>query len=244
MRKKFLAELFGTAVLVFFACGVATLTFGKFEGAKSVLGTGGSAAAGIVATSLAFGLVLMGLIYAIGSTSGCHVNPAVTIGALVAKRISVTDAISYLVAQFIGGIVGAGLLCFAFSQSPDYSRTSTGLGADGYGASSMIHISAAGAFLAEVIMTALFVLVILAATGKASAGLMTGVVIGLTLTLVHLFGISVDGTSVNPARSFGPALFVGGEALKQVWVFIVAPLVGGVLAALIHNGLGLKSADN
>ena len=107
----------------------------------------------------------------------------------------------------------------------------------------MIHISAAGAFLAEVLMTAMFVFVILAATGKVSAGLMTGLVIGLTLTMIHLFGISIDGTSVNPARSFGPALFVGGDALKQVWVFLVAPLVGGVLAALVHNGLGLKNAD-
>jgi aquaporin Z len=186
----------------------------------------------------------MGLIYAIGSISGCHVNPAVTVGALVAKRISFSEAIGYIVAQFIGGIVGAALLWFTFKQSPDYVRSSTGLGADGFGAHSMIHISAAGAFLAEVIMTAIFVLVILAATGKASAGLATGLVIGLTLTLVHLFGISVDGTSVNPARSFGPALFAGGDALKQVWVFLVAPLVGGVVAALIHNGLGLKSADN
>ena len=243
MRKKIIAELFGTAVLVYFACGVATLSFGKFRGADPFIGTGLSTSAGIVATSLAFGLVLMGLIYAIGSISGCHVNPAVTIGALIAKRISLQDAVGYWIAQFIGGIVGAGLLWFTFKQAPGYFRTSTGLGADGYGSASMIHISAAGAFLAEVLMTAMFVFVILAATGKVSAGLMTGLVIGLTLTMIHLFGISIDGTSVNPARSFGPALFVGGDALKQVWVFLVAPLVGGVLAALVHNGLGLKNAD-
>ena len=235
--KKMAAELFGTAVLVYFACGVATLTFGKFHHPLPILGTGMSASAGIVATSLAFGLVLMGLIYAIGSISGCHVNPAVTIGALIAKRITLTDAIGYWIAQFIGGIVGAGLLWFTFKQSPNYISKSTGLGADGYGVHSMIHISAGGAFLAEVIMTAIFVFVILAATGKAGAGLVTGLVIGLTLTLVHLFGISVDGTSVNPARSFGPALLLGGDALKQVWVFIVAPLVGGAVAAVTYRFL-------
>ncbi len=243
MRKKIIAELFGTAVLVYFACGVATLSFGKFNGSGPYIGTGMSTSAGIVATAFAFGLVLMGLIYAIGSISGCHVNPAVTVGALVAKRISLQEAVGYLIAQFAGGILGAAVLWFTFKQSPDYFRKSTGLGANGYGSSSMIHLSAAGAFLAEILMTAMFVFVILSATGKVSAGLMTGLVIGLTLTMIHLFGITLDGTSVNPARSLGPALFVGGDALKQVWVFLLAPLVGGALGALIHNGLGLKNAD-
>lgn len=235
--KKFTAELFGTAVLVYVACGVATVTFGHFHHAGAILGTGMSSSAGIVATSLAFGLVLTGLIASIGSISGCHVNPAVTIGALVAKRISLADAVAYWIAQFAGGIIGAAGLWFTFEQSPDYSRHTTGLGADGYGVHSMIHISAGGAFLAEVLMTALFVFVILAATGKAGAGAATGLTIGLTLTLVHLLGISIDGTSVNPARSFGPALIVGGDALKQVWVFLVAPLVGGVVAALTYRFL-------
>jgi aquaporin Z len=230
--KNLVAELVGTAALVFFAVGVATLSFGKFniDGSLTNL-TGSSTSAGIVATALTFGLVLMALAYALGPISGCHVNPAVTIGFLVSKRISLTDAISYWVAQVIGGILGALLLWLVLSGSPGYSRTTTGLGTDGFGKNSMVHLDAASAFGAEVVLTFLFVLVVLLATSHAGTAGFAGLAIGVALTVVHLIGIALTGTSVNPARSIGPALIIGGSALSQLWVFIVAPLVGGVVAA-------------
>ena len=230
MARKFFAEMLGTAILVFFAVGVATLSFG--------FGLfGGSYSAGVIATALAFGLTLMALAYVLGPISGCHVNPAVTIGAFFAGRISLTDAATYWVAQFIGGILGALGLWAAFSSSPLYNRTTTGLGTDGWGAASKIHIGVGGAFAFEVILTALFVFVILGVTSKTANAVTAGLVIGLTLTVVHLIGIPITGTSVNPARSLGPALVVGGTALHQVWLFIVAPLVGGVVAAGLHRAL-------
>jgi aquaporin Z len=227
MMRRFAAELLGTGLLVFFGVGVATLNFGfKFDG--------GSIAAGVVATALAFGLVLLALAYVLGPISGCHVNPAVTMGALLARRISLIEAAGYWIAQFIGGILGALLLWGMFSTSPLYHRSVTGLGTNGWGAASAIHIGAGGAFLAEVVLTALFVFVVLGVTGKLGNTATAGVVIGLSLTVVHLIGIPITGTSVNPARSLGPALVVGGTALSQVWLFIVAPLVGGAVAAVLH----------
>ncbi len=237
MGRRFLAELFGTAVLVFFAVGVATLMFGfKFDG--------GSVAAGVVATALAFGLVLLGLAYAIGPISGCHVNPAVTMGALLARRITFAEALSYWIAQFVGGYAGALVLWAMFRQSPMYAKSVQGLGTDGYGQSSLIHLSAGGAFLAEVVLTALFVFVILSVTGPAGNATTAGLSIGLTLTVVHLIGIPLTGTSVNPARSLGPALVVGGTALSQVWLFLVAPLVGAIAAAVIHAVLYPRAATS
>jgi aquaporin Z len=227
MVRRFIAELLGTGLLVFFGVGVATLDFGfKFDG--------GSIAAGVVATALAFGLVLLALAYVLGPISGCHVNPAVTLGAWLARRISLAEAAGYWIAQFIGGILGALLLWAMFSSSPDYSRSATGLGTNGWGAASDIHIGAGGAFLAEVVLTALFVFVVLGVTGKLGNTATAGMVIGLSLTVVHLIGIPITGTSVNPARSLGPALIVGGTALSQVWLFIVAPLVGGAVGAVLH----------
>ena len=228
MVRKFAVEFLGTAILVFFAVGVATLMFGfKFAGA--------SVAAGVVATALAFGLTLLALVYLIGPISGCHVNPAVTIGALLARRIPVAEAIGYWIAQFAGGIVGALALWGTFSNSPLYSRTTTGLGADGWGSNSMIHIGAAGAFIFETVLTAIFVFIVLRVTSATANAATAAIAIGLTLTVVHLVGIPITGTSVNPARSLGPALVVGGTALSQVWLFIVAPLLGGVLAAGLHQ---------
>jgi len=228
MVRKLIAEFLGTAILVYFGVGVATLSFG--------FGVAGSSfSAGVVATALAFGLTLAALVYAIGQVSGCHVNPAVTIGALLAGRIAFHDAIGYWIAQFVGGILGALVLWGTFSTSPLYSRSKTGLGTDGWGTASHIHIGAGGAFLAEVILTALFVFVILGVTSETANAATAGVVIGLTLTVVHLIGIPITGTSVNPARSLGPALVVGGQALHQVWLFIAAPLVGGALAAGAHR---------
>jgi aquaporin Z len=188
--------------------------------------------AGVVTTALAFGLVLLVLVYAIGAVSGCHVNPAVTIGFLAARRITVTEAIGYWVAQVVGGVIGAALLRVMFAGADAYSTDKIGLGADGYGSSSMVGLGAGGAFLAEVVLTFLFVFVVLTVTRRASWPQLGGVAIGLALTTVHLIGIPLTGTSVNPARSIGPALFVGGDALSQLWLFIVAPMVGGVVAAL------------
>ncbi len=225
--RSLVAEALGTALLVFFGAGAATLCFG-FKIA------GSSLAAGDIVTALVFGLVLLALVFGIGPISGCHVNPAVTIGFLAARRISLTDAIGYWVAQVIGGIVGAAGLYGVVHTSSLY-HPSVGLGADGYGKSSIIGANAAGAFVAEIILTFVFVFVILAVTRRASNATVAGIAIGLSLTLVHLVGIPIDGTSVNPARSLGPALFVGGSALSQLWVFLIAPLVGGALSALAYR---------
>ena len=227
--RALLAEGLGTALLVFFGAGAATLSFGF-----KIAGT--SLSAGVVATALVFGLVLLVLVYGIGPVSGCHVNPAVTIGFLAARRITFVDALGYWGAQLVGGIAGAAGLYGIVRTTSSY-HASMGLGADGYGKASMIGANAAGAFTAEVVLTFVFVFVILAVTRRASNATVAGVVIGLALVLVHLVGIPIDGTSVNPARSIGPALFVGGSALSQLWVFIVAPLVGGSISALVYQFL-------
>src|SRR3954471_3146934 len=222
--RKLSAEAVGTAMLVFFACGVATLTFGFGV-------TGSSLSAGVVATALAFGLVLLVLAYALGPISGCHINPAVTVGFLVSRRISLREAIGYWIAQIAGAIVGA-LVLWALVNASDVYRDSMGLGANGFGSHSIVGVNTAGALLVEVVMTFLFVFTVMAVTRKGASPLMAGVAIGLALTTVHLIGIPFTGTSVNPARSIGPALIVGGYALSQLWVFLLAPMVGGVLAAL------------
>jgi aquaporin Z len=235
--RKLVAELLGTALLVIFAVGTATLSFGfKFAG--------GSFAAGVVTTALAFGLVLLALAYTLGPISGCHVNPAVTMGFVVSKRMSLGEGIEYWIAQFIGGILGALILWGLFQGSPEYSTKSVGLGADGFGPLSQIHINAVGAFGTEVVLTFLFVLVVLTVTSRM--GVPPGfaaIAIGLALATAHLIGIPITGTSVNPARSLGPALIVGGQALSQVWLFIVAPLVGGIIAALCFAVLMAPSAE-
>ena len=227
--RSLFAEALGTALLVFFGAGTATLTFGFKV-------TGASVSAGVVATALAFGLVLLVLVYGIGPVSGCHVNPAVTMGFLAAGRITLADALGYWAAQIVGGIAGAAGLFGLLHLSSGY-QASLGLGADGYGTSSMIGAKAVGAFIAEIVLTFVFVFVILAVTRRASNATVAGLVIGLALTLVHIIGIPIDGTSVNPARSIGPALFVGGSALSQLWVFILAPLIGGVVSALVFQFL-------
>jgi aquaporin Z len=230
MVRKIAAELLGTGLLVYFGVGVATLSFG--------FGTAGASfAAGVVATALVFGLVLLALAYVLGPISGCHINPAVTIGAWLSGRIQLAEAAGYWTAQFVGGILGALLLWGTFNCSPLYKTSVTGLGTNGWGEASHIHINAGGAFLAEVILTALFVFAVLGATSKTANAATAGIVIGFSLTVVHLIGIPITGTSVNPARSLGPALIVGGTALNQVWLFIVAPLVGGGVAAGLHRVL-------
>ena len=229
-KRKLFAEFLGTALLVIFAVGVATLSFGFGV-------TEGSVSAGVTATALAFGLTVLALAYTIGPISGCHVNPAVTMGFLVSGRMTLNEAIGYWVAQFAGGIGGALALWGLFSSSPAYHRDSTGLGADGWGSHSLLHITASGAFGAEVLLTFLFVLVVLGATSRLGSPGFAGLAIGLALTVVHLLGIPLTGTSVNPARSLGPAIVVGDDALSQVWLFIIAPLVGGIIAACVYRYL-------
>ena len=230
--RKLVAELLGTAILVFFAVGVATLSLGfKFAGS--------STSAGIVATALAFGLVLLALVYAIGPISGCHVNPAVTMAMVTSRRMSIQEGISYWAAQFVGAILGALVLWAVFTGSPEYSRGNQGLGTNGWGKHSLIHLGVGGAFAAEVILTFLFAMIVLAATSHVASAGFAGLAIGMGLAIVHLVGIPLTGTSVNPARSLGPAVIVGGDALSQLWLFIVAPLVGGAIAALVWGYLFL-----
>lgn len=228
--RKLLAEWFGTGILVFFAVGVATLSFGFGL-------TGTSISAGVVATALAFGLVMFVMVHGIGSVSGAHINPAVTLGMVVAGRMKWGEAVGYWIAQVLGAIVGAGLLFAVVNGAEGYSRSEIGLGTDGWGANSMLRLNMTGAFITEVILTALFVYVVIAATRKAANPAGAAGAIGLALTTVHLVGIPLTGTSVNPARSIGPALFVGGEALSQLWLFIVAPLIGAGLAVGIYKVL-------
>jgi aquaporin Z len=218
MLKKCVAEFLGTAVLVITGCGVA-LTNG--------LGTG------YVGIALAFGLAIVALAYSIGNVSGCHVNPAVSLAMFINKKLTASEFVGYVVSQFIGAIVGAAVLVAIFG-------TELGLGTNGYGAASDVNVNAVGAIIAEVVLTFVFVFAICGVTSKEKYGSVSGVVIGLSLTLVHLLGLPITGTSVNPARSFGPALLMaifGGDstALSQVWVFIVAPLVGGALAAVAYK---------
>lgn len=228
--RKLVAEALGTLLLVFFGVGVATLSFG-FEM------TGESVSAGVVTTALAFGLIMLVLAYGVGPISGAHINPAVTMGFLAAGRIGIKEAAGYWIAQIIGGIAGAALLFSMFSSAEGYSTAEQGLGTDGFDANSMIGLNMGGAFLAEVVLTFLFVFIVLLVTRKAAWPQLGGVAIGFALTTVHLIGIPLTGTSVNPARSIGPALFVGGESLSQLWLFILAPLVGAVIAALVARYL-------
>lgn len=211
--KKYIAEFIGTAVLVLFACGTAAII-------------GCDTIAGYLMTALSFGLVIVAMAYSVGNISGCHINPAVSIAMLVSGKMSIKDFIGYIIAQFAGAIAGAWVLMEAIGKESGLGTNA--LCGDGkYFASIVI----------EIILTFVFVFAILGVTSKKENGSVAGVVIGLSLTLVHILGIAFTGTSVNPARSFGPALFVGGEALSNVWVFIVAPLVGGVLAALVYKFL-------
>jgi len=224
LTRKLIAEAVGTFLLVFLAVGAAVF------GVAAKVGTDGNGPGnGVVGVALAFGLVLLGIAYAFGPISGAHVNPAVTLGMLLGRRMPTGEALGYWVAQFIGAIAAGGVLKLFVSNFgvTDYTG---GLGTNSYDNGS---INAGGAFLLEVLLTAAFVLVILLVTERVAAPGFAGIAIGLTLTLVHLVGIPLDGTSVNPARSFGPALFAGGEAMSQVWLFIVAPLVGSVVAVIV-----------
>ncbi len=220
--RKAVAEFVGTFTLVFFAVGSAVFGFD---------------AIGATGVAFAFGLTLLALAYAIGPTTGCHVNPAVTLGVLLRKGMSLPEAGGYWAAQLAGGTVAAALLKLMTSDFGDVEDQTGALGANAWGAT----VSAGGAFVFEVLGTCLLVLVVILVTGRAAAPGFAGLAIGLVLIVIHLVGIPLDGTSVNPARSLGPALFAGGDALSQLWLFVVAPLVGAVLAALIAPVFDLPS---
>ena len=195
---------------------------------------------GVVATALAFGLSVVAMAYCIGRVSGCHINPAITIGMYVDMRIDSRDAIGYIVFQFIGGIIGAFLLWLILNQTSVWTPAD-GLGTNGFGAASMAEINMGGALLVEILLTFIFVLAALGVTSTKATAAQGGIVIGLALVLVHLLGIGLTGTSVNPARSFGPALMMLAEnnslPIEQVWVFIVAPIIGAIIAGLVWKFL-------
>ena len=224
--KKYLAEVIGTMVLVFMGCGSAVF-----------LGVG--ADGGHLAVALAFGLSIVAMAYVIGNVSGCHINPAVSLGALLDKRISIGEFCGYVVSQVIGAIAGAALLLALTNLVPAATVVlKEGLGSNGIANAGGI----GGGLFVEIILTFIFVFVILGVTADKSKGAVAGIVIGLTLTFVHIVGIPLTGTSVNPARSIGPAIFAGGAALKDLWVFIVGPLVGAILAAIAYKLVKVKKA--
>ena len=221
--KRYISELIGTMVLVLFGCGSAAI-------AGSVLGNLGIA--------MAFGLSIVAMAYVIGDISGCHINPAVSIGMWIDGRMEIKDLIMYIIFQCIGAIIGIALLAAIINTAPSLGGyMTTGLGQNGFGAASSVGINVYGALITEVILTFVFVFTVLGVTRSEKTSVVAGIVIGLTLAFVHIMGIPLTGTSVNPARSLAPALFMGGVALQQVWVFIVAPIIGAVIAGLIHKGL-------
>jgi len=214
--KKYLAEMIGTMVLVLMGCGSAVF-------AGSIAATVG-AGVGTLGVAIAFGLAVVAMAYTIGHISGCHINPAITLGVFLSGRMSGKDAGMYMIFQVIGAIIGSAVLFALVSTGTHQGPTSTG--SNGFSDGAMWQ-----AFIAETVFTLIFVLVVLGTTSKKGAGSFAGLAIGLSLILVHIVCIPITGTSVNPARSIGPALFEGGEALKQLWLFIVAPFLGAVLAA-------------
>jgi aquaporin Z len=218
--RRAAAEFVGTFVLVMGGVGAAVIAGDKI---------------GYLGVAFAFGLSLLALAYAVGPISGCHINPAVTLGLLLRRKIGGGEAIRYWIAQVLGAIAAAGiLLAIVSARKAGYDAGTDGLGANGYGAHSPDGYPWGAAAAVEVLLTAVLVFTVLAATDRLSNVAFAGIPIGLVLTLIHLVGIPVDNTSVNPARSIGPAIFVGGWALDQIWLFIVAPLLGGVLGAIVH----------
>lgn len=227
LAKKFAAELIGTFILVFGGCGSAV-----FAAAFPSVGIG------LLGVSLAFGLTVLGCAYALGPVSGCHLNPAVSVGLAVAGRFSFRELPVYVIAQLIGATLAALLLLTLLQSTPTgYDVASGGLAANGYGAHSPGKYNMMAGLLGEIVLTFIFLTVILGATARAASAAQAGLAIGLTLTLVHLVGIPLTNLSVNPARSTGPALFVGGWALKQLWLFWIAPLAGAIIAGLLARWL-------
>jgi aquaporin Z len=227
LPKRFAAELFGTFWLVLGGCGSAVLA-ASFAGPIHGVGIG------FVGVSLAFGLTVLTMAYAIGHISGCHLNPAVSIGLSVAGRFPARDLVPYIVAQVIGATLGAFVLSVIASGSPHFDLGASGFASNGFGERSPGQYSMMAALVCETVMTAFFVFVILGATDKRAPAGFAPIAIGLCLTLIHLVSIPVTNTSVNPARSTGPALFVGGAAVDQLWLFWVAPILGAVIAGIVY----------
>ena len=219
MPKKLIAEALGTAILVLFGCGAAVLAGGDI---------------GLTGISLAFGLAIVAAAYGLGAISGAHLNPAVSLGMVTAGRMTVGEFINYAIAQTVGAVIGAGVLYLIASGKTGFAMGEWALGSNGFGPGYLGEYALPSALIFEFVATFLFVTVILGATGTGSAAGFAGLAIGLTLAAIHLVGINVTGVSVNPARSIGPAIFAGGAALSQLWVFIVAPLAGGALAGGLY----------
>jgi aquaporin Z len=215
--RKYVAELIGTAVLVLMGTGSAVIAGQRV---------------GYLGISFAFGLAVLVMVYAIGNISGCHINPAITVSMLVAGKIKAKDAVAYIIAQCVGAVIASGILLIIARGLPTYSIAANGLGQNGYDAQSPAGYSLLSALIAEIVLTALFLFVIFGSTSKNAPQGFAGISIGLSLTLIHIVGIPITGTSVNPARSLGPAVFVQGAALTQLWLFWVAPIIGGIIAAI------------
>ena len=222
--KKYLAEMVGTMVLVLLGCGTAVSL------------NCGADTTSVVGTAMAFGLAVVAMAYTIGGTSGCHINPAITLGCLISKRISGKDAVMYMIFQVIGAFIGSAILYALVATSPEaVQKVATGANQCQAGVSTVTGL------IAEIVLTCIFVLVVLGTTDeKKGAGNFAGLAIGLSLILIHFVGIHYTGTSVNPARSIAPAVFEGGQALSDLWIFIVGPFIGGALAALIWKAIGEK----
>ena len=228
IMKRYISELIGTMVLVLFGCGSAAI-------AGATLGNLGIA--------MAFGLSIVAMAYVIGDISGCHINPAVSIGMWIDGRMEEKDLIMYIIFQCIGAIIGIALLVVIINSAPNLGGyLTTGLGQNGFGSASSVGLDVVGAIIVEIILTFVFVFTVLGVTKKTENATIAGIVIGLTLAFVHIMGIPLTGTSVNPARSLAPALFMGGQALQQVWVFIFAPIVGAVIAGLLFKVLSSEDA--
>jgi aquaporin Z len=224
--RKYLAEFIGTFTLVLFGCGTAVVA------GKEV---------GVLGIAFAFGFALIAMAYGIGPISGCHINPAVSLGVFAAGRMKVNDLVGYIVGQFLGGIAGAAVLALiAGGIAGGYDLAKSGLGQNGWGEGYLGQYNLTSAIVFELVATFLFVVVILGSTRAGAPTQMAGLAIGITLVVIHIFGIRVTGVSVNPARSFGPALFAGAHALSQVWLFLIIPSVGGIIAGLLYRGKVLE----
>lgn len=228
MSKKLIAEVLGTFILVFFGCGSAVL-MGAHIGYHGI--------------AVAFGLSIVAAAYGLGAISGAHLNPAVSLGMVTAGRMQIGEAVGYMVAQVAGAILAALVIWIIATGKAGYSLAEQGLGQNGYGAGYLGEYGLAAALVFEFVATFVFVTVILGATGPGAAAGFAGLAIGLTLAGIHLVGIDVTGVSVNPARSIGPAVFAGGKALADLWVFIVAPLAGGAVAGIVYAA-GLTRAED
>jgi aquaporin Z len=224
--KKYAAEGLGTFALVLFGCGAAAIAGVSASGPSGL---------GLLGISLAFGLAVVAMAYAIGPVSGCHINPAISIAMFVAGKLSGKDLLGYVIAQCVGAIAAAGVLYLIASGGDGFVMGEWALGSNGWGEGYLGNYSMQSAFIAEFVFTFLFLMVIFGTTAKNASPQMAGLAIGISLALIHFVVIPITGTSVNPARSLGPALFAGGMALSQLWLFIVAPIAGGVLAALTRK---------